>query len=467
MTRANDQLAADGIESPVDSDHGPGRGLVLLGACLLALAATRISPQLVESLMDEFRDVVNRVHPETVRRGVTWSTDTLLCLGRVAWPAFLALCLVRVREPLLTRAVALTLAVMGVETFVSVILGKGFGVVFERGGFTFSADKRTLGAAIAAVLLGSARLAVELSAMVLAWKIDFRARRQARLAGERPSEPRAVLSRVMVMGAIGFAAIVFSIQVWDSYIYIVSHDSTFRRMVLRSNPAPSRRQATYRPTKTELKLQDADTAVQQAGAAAARDRFEEAVQLYRKGARICLEVFEEDPRTPNVRRQLSLARNNLAWLFATCPDAAFRDPKRAVALARGAVELLNKDGNSWNTLGVSHYRAGNILEADQALERSMELREGGDSFDWFFVAMIRHAQGREQDAFSLYEKAVEWSDANSPGNLELDRFRREAAAMLNLPQPPALEKVEQRNLAPRPFRSRRRGPPILEPGSGR
>jgi tetratricopeptide (TPR) repeat protein len=44
--------------------------------------------------------------------------------------------------------------------------------------------------------------------------------------------------------------------------------------------------------------------------------------------------------------------NNLAWFLARYPNAKFRDPGRAVELARKALEFAPKRGTYWNTLGV-------------------------------------------------------------------------------------------------------------------
>ena len=53
--------------------------------------------------------------------------------------------------------------------------------------------------------------------------------------------------------------------------------------------------------------------------------------------------------------------NNLAWLLANNPDVGHRDPKRAVRLATGAVELTPLVAN-WNTLGVARYQGRGRLE---------------------------------------------------------------------------------------------------------
>src|SRR5262249_15598986 len=64
------------------------------------------------------------------------------------------------------------------------------------------------------------------------------------------------------------------------------------------------------------------------------------------------------------------AHNALAWLLAACPDANLRDPDRAVASARKAVQLAPKVGLYWKTLGVALYRAGDGKAAIAALDKS-------------------------------------------------------------------------------------------------
>jgi DNA repair protein RecN (Recombination protein N) len=106
-------------------------------------------------------------------------------------------------------------------------------------------------------------------------------------------------------------------------------------------------------------------------------------------------------------------------------------------LAERAAGLAPKDGGIWNTLGVARYRAGDWKRAAEALEKSMELRAGGDAFDWFFLAMAHHQLGRAGEARNWYDRAVTWVGKNS-GRLEKDklvgdelrRFQAEAEALL-------------------------------------
>ena len=100
-------------------------------------------------------------------------------------------------------------------------------------------------------------------------------------------------------------------------------------------------------------------------------------------------------------------------------------------------ELAPEDGTIWNTLGVAHYRAGNWQAAINALEKSMELRKGGDATDWFFLAMAHWQLGHKDEARTWYDKAVEWMEKNEPKNEELLRFRAEAAELLGIAEPKA------------------------------
>jgi hypothetical protein len=62
----------------------------------------------------------------------------------------------------------------------------------------------------------------------------------------------------------------------------------------------------------------------------------------------------------------------------------------------------------------------------------MELRKGGDSFDWFFLAMANWQLGKKEEARKLYDKAVQWMDKNQPKDEELRRFRGEAEESLGI-----------------------------------
>jgi tetratricopeptide (TPR) repeat protein len=132
-------------------------------------------------------------------------------------------------------------------------------------------------------------------------------------------------------------------------------------------------------------------------------------------------------------------QNDLAWLLATCPDPKTRAPQRAVELARSAADRMPSEGTYWNTLGAAQYRAGDWKAAIAAFDRSMELRDGGDAHDWFFLAMTYHKLGNAAEARKRYDQAVAWMAKNGPALArnaqvaeELGRFRSEAEDVLEL-----------------------------------
>jgi len=127
--------------------------------------------------------------------------------------------------------------------------------------------------------------------------------------------------------------------------------------------------------------------------------------------------------------------NALAWTLATLSQAKLRDPRRAVELAEKGVQLAPANGGIWNTLGIARYRAGDLKPAISDLEKSMQLSSGGSSFDYFFLAMANWQLGDRAAAQAWYDKGMRWMQAKSPRNVELSRFRAEAAKLLGIAEP--------------------------------
>jgi tetratricopeptide (TPR) repeat protein len=144
--------------------------------------------------------------------------------------------------------------------------------------------------------------------------------------------------------------------------------------------------------------------------------------------------FADDPQ----------AQNEIAWRLLTDPFPGWRNPKLAVALAERAIAAQPGDGNLWNTVGVARYRYGRWKEAIAALEKSMELRDGGKSVDWFFLAMAHWQLGEKDEARKWYEKAVEWTEKYQPKNIQLRRFRTEAEELLKIADKEPAMKVESK-----------------------
>jgi Zn-dependent protease with chaperone function len=67
------------------------------------------------------------------------------------------------------------------------------------------------------------------------------------------------------------------------------------------------------------------------------------------------------------------ALNNLAWLYATSADPRFRDPQRALHLARTAVQLMPHAAHALDTLAEALFVNDQIAEALETERRALEL----------------------------------------------------------------------------------------------
>jgi serine/threonine protein kinase/tetratricopeptide (TPR) repeat protein len=157
-------------------------------------------------------------------------------------------------------------------------------------------------------------------------------------------------------------------------------------------------------------------------------RYPEAAAAYDRAAECFRRAVAHEPAD-------DAALNALAWLLAERPDAAGRRPVEAVAWARQAVARSPETGKYWNTLGVADYRAGDWPAAVAALSRSMELRQGGDALDWYFLAMCNHRLGKEDEARTWYKRAAAWLKKHWPPDEDLYRASQEAAELLGQPAP--------------------------------
>jgi serine/threonine protein kinase/Flp pilus assembly protein TadD len=139
------------------------------------------------------------------------------------------------------------------------------------------------------------------------------------------------------------------------------------------------------------------------------------------------------------------ARNIVAVRLAICPDPRFRDSRRALQLAKQAVAEAPANGYIWNTLGLAHVRNGNWREAIAALEKSIELGLGGDSFDRFLLAMAHWQLGHKEQACDWFRQGVEYMESKEQHSMaeemmdDLKGLRREAAELLGIPDQPKAE----------------------------
>jgi len=127
-------------------------------------------------------------------------------------------------------------------------------------------------------------------------------------------------------------------------------------------------------------------------------------------------------------KDLSIVLNNFAWLMVIQPKPPVGDAKQGLEFAKLAVAKAPENGELWNTLGVAHYRAGNWPDAIDALNQSRTLRRGGDSYDFFFLAMAYWQSGAKDQAQDWYKKAL--AALPKKGNPELTRIHEEAKKLM-------------------------------------
>jgi hypothetical protein len=90
--------------------------------------------------------------------------------------------------------------------------------------------------------------------------------------------------------------------------------------------------------------------------------------------------------------------NNLAWLYATCEDHRFRDPKKAVRLAEVAVHLA-EEPHILDTLAESYYVNGDIDRAISAAERALKLTQKDRAY--FEEQLRKFKEAKEKDAVRI------------------------------------------------------------------
>ena len=163
------------------------------------------------------------------------------------------------------------------------------------------------------------------------------------------------------------------------------------------------------------------------------------------------ELLHQTGRTDEARQQFTqaqaimedLARRRpdesvchwqLICLLADCPDAELRDPQRAVALAKHV--LPPSAGHYWRYLALAQYRSAQWQDAADSIQRAMDLRQGGDAYDWLLGAMSQWQLGQKDAALEKYTKAQEAIKAGKPlfyeylGVMAVERLRNEAEALI-------------------------------------
>ena len=125
------------------------------------------------------------------------------------------------------------------------------------------------------------------------------------------------------------------------------------------------------------------------------------------------------------------AFNELAWTLLMDSDHALRNPQQALPLAKRAVALDPHSGAYRNTLGVAQFRNGDDAQAIETLKEAIELNDGGDGFDWFFLAMAHKRQGDIDTAAEWLERSQSWYQSQNSPSEELRQIKAEADEVFN------------------------------------
>ena len=166
-----------------------------------------------------------------------------------------------------------------------------------------------------------------------------------------------------------------------------------------------------------------DAYVQLADAFELKGVPEEAITRYREAAAVFRKHLKLNPDDGEVQC-------HLVWVLAMCPDCDLRDPHEALELAKAAAKRGQRDENTWNSLGIAHYRMGDWQDSIDAVCKEMKLPQGDDEgFQRFLLAMAEWQLGSHQAARDWYAKGAEWMETN-PSDGATIRFRREAKKLI-------------------------------------
>ena len=87
---------------------------------------------------------------------------------------------------------------------------------------------------------------------------------------------------------------------------------------------------------------------------------------YAKAEKMLMELIDEYPEDFQLK-------NNLAWMYATAEDPAFRHGDKAIELSQEAMALAPNDHHVWSTLSEAYYVTGHYEKAYRAINQMAKL----------------------------------------------------------------------------------------------
>jgi len=138
-----------------------------------------------------------------------------------------------------------------------------------------------------------------------------------------------------------------------------------------------------------------------------------ATKKYGKAEQMLNSLIEEYPEDAD-------HKNNLAWMYATAEDPAFRKGEKSIELAQEALVITPNDYHVWSTLAEAYYSAGKYEKANRAITQMIALaqRYGSDITEQSaksYLEQIRKCK-RALDA----EKALEGDEEETSSTLSID-----------------------------------------------
>ena len=136
-------------------------------------------------------------------------------------------------------------------------------------------------------------------------------------------------------------------------------------------------------------------------------------------------------------RWLAITLGNLSNHFGSTAESRLRHPRRALELAKQAVDLAPREAPIWRNLGVAHYRNGELAAAVLALEKAIEFGHGDSRGARYFLALTYWKLDRKEDARKALARAHVDTEKDAAGNAanwllaeDIRRARAEATAII-------------------------------------